>query len=309
MTDLFIGVVSHDGSRFALNQGENGLAFTLARALDVSGVSCEVAVNTHNNWTPELLDITSGVAVASARASLAFEQAWQRYLDEETPSPFFTRSRKYSEFRVRRWALGLKSRRKSFGVSSIASVRRLANIELSHVDLWQKGVASGARWVLILEDDGGCADIDDLAGGLKGLLTSTSSSASADPFSAATDFIGEGGIGRRYVNISASFESHQLGVDYLLSSTPLTWSGAVNRDIQASSRPITNTVCAILYNAELLALILEKFADMRFSPVIPIDFKLNAALISLFRQGQLGDGDCLQVQPAPIVQMSMHEMG
>jgi hypothetical protein len=29
----------------------------------------------------------------------------------------------------------------------------------------------------------------------------------------------------------------------------------------------------------------------------------------LFRQGQLGDGDCLQVQPAPIVQMSMHEMG
>ena len=296
MTDLFIGVVSHESSRFALNQGETGLAFTLQRALSASGVSSEVVVNTRNDWTPQLLDITTAVALASVRASLAFEQAWQRYLDEETPSFFFTRARKYSEFRARRWALGLRSRRKFFGVSSITGVQRLANIELSHVSLWQQGVASGARWVLILEDDGGCTDIDDLAAGLTGLLDSTA-------------FIGEGGIGRRYVNISASFESHQLGVDHLLSSTPLTWSGAVNRDIQASSRPITNTVCAILYNAELLALILEKFADMRFSPVIPIDFKLNAALISLFRQGQLGDGDCLQVQPAPIVQMSMHEMG
>lgn len=27
-----------------------------------------------------------------------------------------------------------------------------------------------------------------------------------------------------------------------------------------------------------------KFADVRFSPVIPIDFKLNAALMALFRQ-------------------------
>jgi len=296
MTDLFIGMVSHEGSRFALNQGETGLAFTLQRALSASGVSSEVSVNTRNDWTPELLNITPGVALASARASLAFEQAWQRYLDEETPLPFFTRARKYSEFRARRWALGLRSRRNSFGVSSIAGVRRLANIELSHVSLWQKGLASGARWVLILEDDGGCADIDDLASGLIGLMDSA-------------DFIGEGGIGRRYVNISASFESHQLGVNHLLSSTPLTWSGAVNRDIQASSRPITNTVCAILYDSELLALILEKFADMRFSPVIPIDFKLNASLMALFRQGQLGDGDCLQVQPAPIVQMSMHEMG
>ena len=296
MTDLFIGVVSHEGSRFALNQGETGLAFTLQRALSASGVSSEVSVNTRNDWTPALLNITPGVALASARASLTFEQTWQRYLDEETPSPFFTRARKYWEFRARRWALGLKSKKKAFGVSSITAVQRLANIELSHVNLWQQGVASGARWVLILEDDGGCTDIDDLAAGLVGLLSST-------------DFVGEGGVGRRYVNISASFESHQLGVNHLLSSTPLAWAGSADRSIQASSRPITNTVCAILYNTELLALILGKFSDMAFSPVIPIDFKLNAALIALFRQGQLGDGDCLQVQPAPIVQMSMHEMG
>ena len=296
MTDLFIGVVSHEGSRFALNQGETGLAFTLQRALSASGVSSEVVVNTRNDWTPELLEITPAVALASARASLAFEQIWQRYLDEDAPSPFVIRARKFWEFRARRWALGLRSRNKAFVASCVTGVQRLANIELSHVNLWQQGVASGAHWVLILEDDGGCPDIDDLAAGLIGLLGST-------------DFVGEGGVGRRYVNISASFETHQLGVDHLLSSTPLIWAGSVNRGIQASSRPVTNTVCAILYNSELLALILAKFADMAFSPVIPIDFKLNAALISLFRQGQLGDGDCLQVQPAPIVQMSMHEMG
>ena len=296
MTDLFIGVVSHEGSRFALNQGENGLAFALQRALSASGVSSEIVVNTRNEWTPELLDINPAVALASARASLALEQTWQRYLDEETPSPFLIRARKFWEFRARRWALGLRSRKKTFGISSVTAVQRLANIELSHTHLWQQGIASGARWVLILEDDGGCTDIDDLAAGLVGLLGST-------------DFVGEGGLGRRYVNISASFESHQLGVDHLLRSTPLVWAGSADRSIQASSRPITNTVCAILYNTELLTLIVAKFADMLFSPVIPIDFKLNAALMSLFRQGQFGDGDCLQVQPAPIVQMSMHEMG
>ena len=296
MTDLFIGVVSHEGSRFALNQGETGLAFTLQRALSASGVSSEVVVNTRNDWTPELLEITPAVALASGRASLAFEQIWQRYLDEGAPSPFVIRARKFWEFRARRWALGLRSRNKAFVASCVTGVKRLANIELSHVNLWQQGVDSGAQWVLILEDDGGCPDIGDLAAGLIGLLGST-------------DFVGEGGLGRRYVNISASFESHQLGVDHLLRSTPLVWAGSADRSIQASSRPITNTVCAILYNTELLTLIVAKFADMLFSPVIPIDFKLNAALMSLFRQGQLGDGDCLQVQPAPIVQMSMHEMG
>ena len=155
MTDLFIGVVSYEGSRFALNQRDNGLAFVLQRAFSASGVSCEVSVNTRNDWTPELLNITTGVALASARASLAFEQNWQYYLDEETPSPFLTRARKFCEFRARRWALGLKSKKRPFRTSSITAVQRLANIELSHTHLWQQGIASGARWVLILEDDGG----------------------------------------------------------------------------------------------------------------------------------------------------------
>lgn len=297
MTDLFIGVVSHQGSRFSQNQGEHGLAATLQRRLSDAGVATALVVNTQDSWSPELLQITPSIALASVSASLAFEQAWQRYLNEDSGTPFLARTRKFWEFRARRWALSYRSKKKRFAASSMKGVQRLANIELSHVDLWKQGVASGARWVLILEDDAGCADVEDLTAGLLGLMNPAASSS------------GEGGVGRRYANISASFESHELGVDHLLSATELAWSGTMQRTIQAASRPVTNTVCAILYNAELLSLILTKFEELPFSPVIPIDFKLNEALIALFRQGQIGDGDCLQVEPAPIVQMSMHEMG
>ena len=55
--------------------------------------------------------------------------------------------------------------------------------------------------------------------------------------------------------------------------------------------------------------IVSQFELLPISPVIPIDFKLNTVLMALFAHGFLDAGDCLQVEPAPIVQMSMHEMG
>ena len=290
MTDLFIGVVSHLGSRFSQNQGENGLAFRLSQALEAMGCSVEVQINTVDAWSPELLPITPEVGRASAMASLDFEQTWDRYLNKGNSGSFMARLRHSGEFQARRLKLGLAARSSSFTDSSMTATRRLLNIELSHLHLWREGLASGALWILILEDDGGCTDLEDLARGLTALMDSQ-------------------GKAWQYANISASFDATQLGVRHLLTPSELRWEGGSIRTIQSASRPITNTVCAILFRSSLVTEIIAQFELLPISPVIPIDFKLNAALMSLFANGFLGAGDCLQVEPAPIVQMSMHEMG
>ena len=46
MTELFIGVVSHEGSRFAVSQGPGGLAAVLADQLHALGQSVLVEVST-----------------------------------------------------------------------------------------------------------------------------------------------------------------------------------------------------------------------------------------------------------------------
>ena len=290
MTDLFIGVVSHRGSRFSQNQGEEGLAFRLAKALEGQGLSAAVQVNTEDSWTPEFLEVTPEVGRASAIASLEFEQIWDRYLKEGASSSVVARMRRSGEFQARRLKLELLSRSSEFSASSIAATRRLLNIELSHLHLWREGLASGAPWILILEDDGGCSDVEDLAAGLLALTSAE------EP-----DW--------QYANISASFDASQLGIRHLLGPSPLRWQGGATRTILSASRPITNTVCAIVFGRELMAQIVSQFEQLPLEPVIPIDFKLNAALMALYSNEILGAGDCLLVEPAPIVQMSMHEMG
>ncbi|MDD2818494.1 MAG: hypothetical protein PHN51_06825 [Candidatus Nanopelagicales bacterium] len=290
MTDLFIGVVSHLGSRFSQNQEEGGLAFGLARALEMLGRSIEIQVNTLDAWSPEVLPLSPEVGRASAFASLDFEQTWDTYLNEGVSTSITARFRRSGEFQARRLKLGLAARSSSFASSSVAATRRLLNIELSHLHLWREGLASGAQWILILEDDGGCADLGDLSAGLDALLT-------AD----GADWL--------YANISASFDATQLGVRHLLTPSSLRWKGGAIRTIQSASRPISNTVCAIVYRREFLDEVVSQFELLPLEPVIPIDFKLNAALMALYANGKIKAGDCLQVEPAPIVQMSMHEMG
>lgn len=289
MTQLFIGVVSHEGTRFPQNQGSDGLAASLGRALQIRALPNTLVVNTQDAWTPAILDITPEVAKQSPRASLQFEQLWRGYLGQ---SGALTRAKDSLIFLARHFKLTMQSLRPSFTATSKAAVRRLINIELSHLHLWQQGIASGAPWVLIIEDDGSCADIEDLADGLAGLFEAV-----------------QGATGMNYVNLSASFGSKELGTGHLLSATDLRWQGDAQRSIQQAERPITNTVCAIAYRVELLKAIVGEFAQLPMAPVIPIDFKLNAALIALRERSLLSAGDCLQVEPPPIIQMSMHGMG
>lgn len=273
---LFIGVVSHEGSRFAVSQGPTGLAAQVAAQLP--GTSVVVMTS---DLLPDPSPLVSSEAVqASLTAEMRLEGAWARFLGRP-------RSWRWWGVRASRWARRSWQRVRP---PSPAMVRRLLNIELAHLDLMRQGLASGAPWVLILEDDAFTSDISDLSAGLAGIFAL--------------------GDGPEYVNLSESFTPAELGISHLLREVDdVTWAGASTRSVLASALPVTNTVCAIAYSSAFLARLAPALEALPVSPVVPIDWKLNQALMDLHTAGELPSGSCWLVEPAPIRQMSMQPAG
>lgn len=286
---LFIGVVSHPASRFAMNTGPGGLAQLLARQLTTAGVQTTVVVNAENAYEPSMMAIDGRAVARSLHAQLRVESAWRDFLREGwDPAGRLRGLAAHGVRRVREWARFIRPWH-SADVDSAGArrIRRLINIELSHFSLMRQAVRSGAEWTLIVEDDAATRDLDDCSQGLLGLMA-------AGPRQPS------------YVNVSQSFDSHDLGIAHLVAPVAGTaWQGSQRRSLLASTRPVTNTVCAILYRTSFVRQLLEVTDAMPLDPVIPIDWKLNVALMRLFESGALTDGDCWTVTPAPIDQLSM----
>ncbi len=277
--DCFIGIVSHEGSRFAVSQGPDGLAALLSDRFLGSGVTSAVQVNTTNLHDPRALPIDAAAVQQTLSAELRLQAQWAKYLRSGVSASVADVAR--SVVRSARRAV------RRFRAPSPKSVTRLVNIELSHLDLMRAGLASGAPWILILEDDAFAPDLSDCSQGLLGLMRECPSS---------IDFI----------NVSQSFSNAELGISHLLTSlTQPVWAGSIDRAIFAASRPVTNTVCAILYRRDFVRELVAVMDDLPMTPVVPIDWKLNIALMRLFDSGRLRDGSCMLVDPAPIDQMSM----
>ena len=275
---LFIGVVSYEESRFAINQGDSGLAQTLSRAI----AGTQVQVLTQNLFDEAGGQVGPGDVQASLTAELDVERRWSAFLDR--PEDISSVVRRTARNVTRLWQRARPP--------SPKSVRRLFNIEMSHLSLMRQGLDSRAPWVLILEDDAWSSDIDDLTLGLAQLMETASTPESFG-----------------YANLSASFSSQELGIDHLLQQSQLTWNGTTRRDILRSSLPVTNTVCAILYSAAFLTDLLEAMNQLPTKPIVPIDWKLNCALMILFDRGRVDDTTCVFVQPSPIEQLSMQSNG
>lgn len=296
MTDLFVGVVSHAGSRYAVSQGPEGLGARLVAGLTARGLSAACVVNTEDAYDPASLPIDDPVVRTSVKAQLDLEAAWADFLRAETPRTVTQRlaSQAWNAARrarataryVRPWQRGAYA-----STPGARMVRRLVNIEMSHVRLWEQGLSSGARWVVIIEDDAHSEDVEDCTQGLAALLSQAEATA-------------------KYVNLSLSFGTAELGIDHLMTSMPgITWQGTLPRMVLSTSRPVTNTVCAIAYRSDFVSALLREFSLLPMTPVVPIDWKLNLALMNMFERGELDAGDCWLVEPGPITQMSMQPDG
>lgn len=277
MTALFIGVVSHAGSRFAVSQGPQGLAARLVEPMGRHGIEVTVLVNTDDAYDPTELPMSDAVVQASLTEQLHLDRRWAAYLGGARGPRWWARH-------GLRWMRRLEQSVRSPGPRMI---ERLMNIELSHLAVLRAGAASGADWVLVLEDDAASTDTDDCSDGLRGLMA-------CGPRQPA------------YVNVSQSFTPHELGIEHLLSPVPdVPWRGRVPRQVLGAARPVTNTVCAILYRADFVLDLIAAMDALPMEPVVPIDWKLNLALMRLHSDGRLGAGDCWQVEPGPIDQLSM----
>jgi hypothetical protein len=276
--DLFIGVVSHERTRFPASQGPDGLAARLSRELGALGTSSQVHVETADLLDPAAVRLDGRTVQSSLSAQLDLAREWDRYVAGGRPGLRPTVDH------LLRWAQRQRHRVRPPGV---ATMRRLVNIELAHIDLLQRGLASGAPWVLVLEDDAETADATDCALGLAGLL--------AEP-----------GSQPAFVNVSESFSPTRLGTTRVLHPHDrVRWRGTVPREVQDAERPVTNTVCAVLYRADFVKDLLDAFAAIPLEPILPIDWKLNLALLRMVHAGRLGAGDCWFVAPGPIDQLSM----
>lgn len=160
------------------------------------------------------------------------------------------------------------------------------NIELSHLDLWQQALRSGATYCLVLEDDAYCAEISDLASGLRGWV--------------------DNAFKPTFVNLSASFEVDTLEASSLLTrDASVSWSGSVNREMFRAVKPITNTVCSVLYHRDFLQAFVAAWERAPSEPVVPIDWKMNMVLRDLHAAGIFAKTHAWWVEPAPIEQRSM----
>lgn len=282
--DLFIGLVTHPRSRFPDAVTDQGLLGSLARELTSAGVSVATGISDQDEHRPELLTIDRAEVTASVDGELASELRWRQYLSGR---PADLRVRAFMTVRQikRRMAYAPPWHRTLAGDDpGPRMVRRLVNIELSHLRIIDDAVTSGASWALLIEDDAWSPDATRLATELTAFLS-------------AADDRGQPAM----MNLSESFSPDELQIRHLL--TPLVRAeGSSPWRVFSAQQPVTNTVCAVLYRRDLLVRLHDALREIPLSPVLPIDFKINEAVMRI--AGGMQPGDCWVASPAPIQQRS-----
>lgn len=269
---LFIGLVSHEQTSYVDSLGTDGLAERLRSTFR----EAVLAVNTGNLADEMGFHPDRRTVQGSLSAELQVDRQWGRFLGRTTTGRWWFAHTLRQIKRLGRYIWSPPA----------STVRRLLNIELSHIDLLQKGLDSGAPWLLILEDDAECRDVRELSDGLQGLM--------------------EGSAFEGLVNLSQSFTFEELGITAMLTQDEyLQWPSSAGRTVLRSTVPTTNTVCAILYSRRAAERILSELRSIPSEPILPIDWKLNLALMRLHHSQSETPISSWFVDPAPIRQRSM----
>ena len=285
---IFLGLVTHVRTRFPESAGAEGLVVQVARHLEEHGVKVVVAVHDDDRHTEDLVPLTRTEVKRSIAAEMALEEQWRSFVNARQPRwllhLFMAARRAYRTVRLAPpWLTASEAR-----TSGAQMLRRLVNIEIAHLHLLHQARDLEVTWAAIFEDD---AHLSDPCAFATSLARFVRDSPSEQP---------------GYVNISRSFSHERLALAH-----HLTWVGQWDSStkVMASDIPLTNTVCAILYRGSFLDTLVPALDRIPVSPVLPIDWKLNQALLDLARAGSLGAGDCWFLDPAPVVQGSMHDQG
>lgn len=275
---LLIGLVTHARSRFNERGAAEARVRALADELVRLGLSVEVLISDRDD--ADAGAVTSEVLRRSARYQARVEHAWRRALAVAGGSP----AAPAWLDRLRAWGMAARRLERYRGAAGRRAVTRLMNIDLSHLRVLEAGAE--ADWVLVLEDD---AIGEDLASvGVLALVTA--------PELADVSF----------VCCSESIAVRELGIEGLLDEAdPVPVPDLPGRVVRARW-PVTNTVCANLYRGPFARQLADRIRTHGLVPVAPIDWRLNAVVMDLAREGALGARSCVWVRPGLFRQASMH---
>ena len=262
--------MSHAGTRFTESTGPEGLPPRLAASFPES----QLEICTRDLFDESGRTADSRMTQDSLSAELRAEFQWSKYLGRLSECKWWITY-------AGRWAQRLRLR---IARPHDSYTRRLLNIEYAHRLLMHRGLDSGAQWIIILEDDASCSDVADLTSGLTPMMAAA--------------------YRECLINMSDSFTFASLGIKHLIDvSQTIRWEGTRPRAALEAERPVTNTVCAMAYSRDLLHRIVSAFDAMPEQPVLPIDWKVNQALMDL--RATSDEIQCLLLDPAPVQQLSM----
>lgn len=293
---LLVGMVTHARSRFNVEGAAGTFVGSLADALGSFGLPASTLVSDRDDYDAAAWPLSRAELVESAWYQSRLEYRWRRYLDAD--------SRETAAAVRHLRMLGASAGRRVLDAAAGAflqssdrrygrvAARRLINIDLSHLRVFEEAGARGTSWVLVLEDDAGTASIDLAARALAELI----------------DRIDDRKV--QFVSLSTSLTHEQLGVTQLLSEQESLLVADDSRlTILRADRPVTNTVCATLYRTSFATYLASRIRDQGLVPVVPIDWRVNEVLLDMWAVGRLGPESCIWVEPGIFVQRSMHSMG
>ncbi len=285
---IFLGLVTYPKTRFPQAKSPQGLVPGLQATLRDQGMRTQIAVHDTDEWNESVLRIDRTVVEASIDRELEIEKRWRHYIDPSVHEVLLSGFMGVRRVYRRRKFLSHGVQELDASDRGFRMVQRLVNIEIAHMSLLRQALDSGCEWTLIAEDDATSDDIPSLAQELDAFMSDRRHESQP-----------------KYVNVSRSFNHRRLRVRDLVEPV---WAGATTAtgmEILQARRPITNTVCAILYRTDFLATLFPTLERIPLAPVVPIDWKLNQAIMQMYVAGELSSGDCWLLEPAPIRQSSM----
>lgn len=290
---LFAAVVTHARSRFNVDGAAGAMLGGLAAALEQQGVATETLVSDRNDYDPEVLPITSRLLASSARHQARLEHRWRRYLADAggtaRPAAADVLVREAMWAKRLTAALGVDPRADAVARPGAPDLVRLLNIDLSHLRVLDAAAERGAPWVLVLEDDAGIDDHDRAARSIRWLLDRLP------------------GTGVSFANLSESIPLDELGVAPLLvPADDLVPPPDLGFTVMRARRPVTNTVCATLYEGGYARALADAIRSRGLTPVAPIDWRVNEVIMDMVGAGRLDERSCVWVTPGLLLQRSMH---
>ncbi len=276
---MFIGLVTHPRSRFNSKGQASQRIAELSNALSQLGINVVTLISDRNDFSSSGKVIGIADRVRSAWRQVQVEKAWEEYLQESTGSDSL--SRRHGAF----FFSGMFVKRAISYVFNPSPLARLANIDYSHLRVLKEGVASGANWVLIVEDDAQFAEPVRTANVLRTVV----------------EFF-DGHSSNIFINLSDSIDTVQLKVDRIVSGDNSVLTLANDSELLEISPAISNTVCANIYSNSFARDFVSAIETQGMFPSVPIDWRLN----QLIMDDRATPVECYWIIPGLFLQGSMH---